>query len=380
MKVTHFYSGNMYGGVEVLLENFKRFESACPEMKPSYILCFEGTLSKQLRKHGAELKFVSAPTFRKPWTVLRARAELKKQLTELPPDVLVCHEMWNYAIAAPVARAMKIPLVIWHHNPPSISWLRYFVKFYQPDLAITCSQYVAQNMKGIVPERLVHPCNSILPPPESSHPDNRLRVRHQYGAAEGDVVIVCVTRLAAYKGQQVLVSAAALLKDLPFRIWITGRPATNDERLFLESLVKQCKETGLEDKVRFLGFVDNVRDLYAAADIYCQPNISPEPYGLTFIEALYAGLPVVSTGIGGTAEILNDGQQAYGITVPPRNHKKLADELRELINNEPLRHSFRKSGPLRAQKLGDPHRAVNAVADLLMPLLKGSARKERDKP
>jgi glycosyltransferase involved in cell wall biosynthesis len=47
----------------------------------------------------------------------------------------------------------------------------------------------------------------------------------------------------------------------------------------------------------------DVARLLAAADIHCQPNIGPEPFGITFIEALYAGLPLVTTSIGGAIEM-----------------------------------------------------------------------------
>ena len=50
-----------------------------------------------------------------------------------------------------------------------------------------------------------------------------------------------------------------------------------------------------------------------AADIHCQPNTAPEPFGLVFVEALYAGLPVVTTALGGALEILTD---ACGVLVP----------------------------------------------------------------
>ena len=50
----------------------------------------------------------------------------------------------------------------------------------------------------------------------------------------------------------------------------------------------------------------DVPRLLAAADIHCQPNISPEPFGIAFIEALAAGLPVVTSAIGGAIEIVDD--------------------------------------------------------------------------
>ena len=46
--------------------------------------------------------------------------------------------------------------------------------------------------------------------------------------------------------------------------------------------------------------------MMAAADIYCQPNLTAEPFGITFIEALHSRLPVVATALGGTREIVDE--------------------------------------------------------------------------
>ena len=68
------------------------------------------------------------------------------------------------------------------------------------------------------------------------------------------------------------------------------------------------------ERVAFLGARDDVPDLLAQADIFCQPNQSPEPFGIVFIEALQSGIPVVSSRLGGAAEIVDD---TCGILIPP---------------------------------------------------------------
>ena len=70
---------------------------------------------------------------------------------------------------------------------------------------------------------------------------------------------------------------------------------------------------GLAERVRFLGERADVPDLLGAADIHCQPNSSPEPFGLAFVEALHAALPVVTSDAGGAREIVTP---ACGVLVP----------------------------------------------------------------
>jgi peptidoglycan/LPS O-acetylase OafA/YrhL len=91
--------------------------------------------------------------------------------------------------------------------------------------------------------------------------------------------------------------------------------------------------------------------LLAAADIFCQPNTAPEGFGISLIEALVAGLPVVTTELGAASEIV-DG--ACGVLVPPANAPALAAVLRRLIQEPAWRHSLAGSGPARARTLCDP--------------------------
>ena len=66
--------------------------------------------------------------------------------------------------------------------------------------------------------------------------------------------------------------------------------------------------------MRWLGQRRDVPELLAAADIYCQPNVGAEPFGIVFVEALYTGLPVVTTALGGALEIID---ASCGVLVPP---------------------------------------------------------------
>ena len=67
------------------------------------------------------------------------------------------------------------------------------------------------------------------------------------------------------------------------------------------------------ERVRFLGQRSDIPDVLGAADIHCQPNVDPEPFGVAFVEALHAGLPVVTTAIGAAPEVVD---ATCGVLVP----------------------------------------------------------------
>jgi glycosyltransferase involved in cell wall biosynthesis len=124
----------------------------------------------------------------------------------------------------------------------------------------------------------------------------------------------------------------------------------------LEGLKNNAAQLGIADRVRFLDQRTDVTRLLAAADIFCQPNVSGEPFGIVFIEALYAQLPVVTTNIGGAREIVDD---SCGVLVPPGDAHALAESLRRLIADETQRSRLGRAGPVRARRLCDPATQLN---------------------
>ena len=82
-----------------------------------------------------------------------------------------------------------------------------------------------------------------------------------------------------------------------------GGAQRGHEARYLEALRAKAAKLGIGPRVNFLGQRGDIARLLAAADIYCQPNTGPEPFGITFIEGLYAGLPVVTTAMGGRSKL-----------------------------------------------------------------------------
>ena len=104
-------------------------------------------------------------------------------------------------------------------------------------------------------------------------------------------MILQTSRLEPWKGQRLLVEALGRIKHLP---WSLGSP---EDRLVLGGRFpararKVARELGIGERITFLGERTDISDLLAAADVFCQPNIEREPYGITVVEAMNAGLPI----------------------------------------------------------------------------------------
>lgn len=176
---------------------------------------------------------------------------------------------------------------------------------------------------------------------------DRGALRRDFRARSGlgdEPVIGCVGRIKLVrKGQEVLVKAAALLKQrgIRARYLIVGAPFPGNEA-HLVDLQKLVKELGLQDDVVFTGDMEDVRPAYAAMDMLILPSVHPEPFGKVVLEAMAMGLPVIATRQGGPLEAVVEGET--GFLVPSADDQALADRIGQLVADEELRRSCGEAG------------------------------------
>jgi glycosyltransferase involved in cell wall biosynthesis len=142
-------------------------------------------------------------------------------------------------------------------------------------------------------------------------------------------VVATVANLRPEKGHDVLLRAAALVRrqvpDVRFRIIGDG--------VLRQSLPQLASTLGVSDIVEFLGHREDVPALLAESDVFAFPSHTEAfPNGL--IEGMAAGLPVVSTAVGGMLELVESRRN--GLLVPPGDEHALAAALIELMRDEPL--------------------------------------------
>lgn len=116
------------------------------------------------------------------------------------------------------------------------------------------------------------------------------------------------------------------------------------------TLLAAAREAGVEDRVRLRPQVahDELRDVYAAADVVLFPVTWDEPWGLVPIEAMSVGRPVVATGTGGSGEYLRDGTNC--LTFTPGDAAGLASAVRRLADDPALRARLRSGGDATAAR------------------------------
>lgn len=169
----------------------------------------------------------------------------------------------------------------------------------------------------------------------------RDRVAAEVRARYGTPLIVFVGRLVTYKGLDVLLSA---MRDVPARLLVVGG---GPEEARLHAL---SRTLGLGDRVVFTGRLDAacLPGHMAAGDVGVLPSVTrAEAFGLSMVEMMSCGVPMVCTEVGTATSFVNvDGET--GLVVPPHDPAALAAALRRLLADEPLRRRLGEGARRRA--------------------------------
>lgn len=219
-----------------------------------------------------------------------------------------------------------------------------------------------------VPKGRIHVVESAVPPPAT--PWTRADVGRAFGVPDNTLLVATAARHHPVKGLDVLLAAVARLvreEHLPpFRVLLFGEgPDT-------ELLRAQAKQAGVAEQVAFVGFRADVRDILAGVDLFVLPSRA-EGFGLAALEAMAAGVPVVTTSVGNLPHLLDHGRA--GILVPSEDAGALATALGDLLRNPERRLALGAAARARYLEAFTPERMAEetmAVWDAVWQATDGS--------
>ena len=266
-------------------------------------------------------------------------------------DVLHCHHYSPFVygqLAALFARPLRI--VFTEHGRlsdggPSLKrrlvnpWIGRL-----PDAIYAVSEDLRRHMiaEGLPADRVRVVHNGIDPGARPT-PDDRAAARRALGIGSGALLVGTAGRLDPVKDLPVLLDAFAAL-----------RRARGDARLVVigdgaerHALQQRVQALGPDGGVTLTGYRGDVRRCLAALDIYVNSS-THEGVSLTILEAMAAALPVAATRVGGTPEVVLDGET--GLLVPPRSPASLARALTSLASDPAARRSMGHAGRCRVKR------------------------------
>jgi len=288
------------------------------------IMCPEkGPLTTMAKANKFETKNFTPPVSWIPSISFKA----KKIIDEVDPDLIHTRLSSAAAIGGYWGRKCKVPVLATIDKYPKVKYYR------NVSHLVGCSRAVTEHIvnAGIPPDKVSTIHNPILYDRYKKDLETRDKLRKEEGILPNNSVILGAGRFVDWKAFDVLLSSVSKLKDMNnWTLWLVG---DGPER---KKLVSMVKDLGLTERVKFWGFASDVRPFLWASDLFIQPSNKPEGFSLMLLEAMAAELPVIATSIGGTLDIVDEGENGW--MVGPNDVKGLASLIRQALESENLRN------------------------------------------
>lgn len=294
------------------------------------------------------------------WRILRLRPDVVLEDASVRPAVFLAN--WPLRLLG-IRVVLSVQDLMFDATGPR--WRRWasdiqtWLFLHSASTVIANSRYLAAEIEGfqVFSDRI-----KVLPPPGNLPTPSQSRI-HVHGPDETPVIL-CVGNLRSIKGQDLLLEAAAQLREERFTLRFVGAVKEN---LFAARLKARAAELGLTERVEFTGAKHGheLQEEYRRADIFALPS-RYESRGMVIQEAFGYGLPIVASAVGGVAESVIDHQN--GLLAPPGDVASLGRAILELIRSPQLRQRLGTNG--RRQAEGSPTWAefCSAFSDLIFEL------------
>lgn len=274
--------------------------------------------------------------------------------------VLVTNLSGDMKIASTAGRIAGVPKIIYRRgsaipirNSPINRYL--FRRVITKILAnsMETKRTILANNSDLVPDdkiRVIY--NGVYLPRYQQH------IEPLYQAKKGEIILGSAGRLSEEKGHLYLLEMMQYLEDngLRFKLLIAG------EGRLLQSLQKRARKLGVEERVEFLGFVEDMPAFFRSLDIFLLSS-HYEGFGYVIAEAMASYKPVVAFDIKSSAEIIKDGETGY--ITEPNNVRKMAERVLELAGNKALRERMGKKGRKRVEEMFSFEKNQEEVVELI---------------
>ncbi len=304
---------------------------------------------------------------------LRALQGLRQVIREVRPDLVSAHSTKAGLLGRLTARWAGVPVVVftahgWLFTEGTARWRR----LVGPALERWAARHttkiicVSEYDRQLALRYRIAPAYKLAMIRNGISPEPYLRaagedVRRELGLLDTRIVIT-VARLEPQKSPLTLLKALRHLSvEGAVSLWVGDGPLRRQVQQFASA-------NGLQRRVIFSGDRTDVPSLLASAEIFVLPS-RWEGLPLVVIEAMFAGLPVVATRVGGVSELVEDGKT--GILVPPNHPDALARAIRQLLDDRTLARTMGQAGRERALQEFTLDRMLSETerlyADLLRP-------------
>ncbi len=300
-----------------------------------------GRLEPDLEAAGGELIKLPLAT-KNPFVALINALRLARVIQKRRVDVVHARSRapaWSAWIAAKLTRTPFLTTFHGIYNARSAPKRFYNSIMAKGDLVIANSEYTREHILyhfRTPPERVIAiPRGADLSvfDLQAVQAEDIAAQRAAWHVAVGDArcVVIAPARLTRWKGQLVLIEAAAeLLKRRPGAMRLIFAGDAQGRTNYADAMQGAIDAAGLQEAVSIVGHLRNMPLAFAASDIAVFPVIEPEAFGRGAVEAQAMGVPVIASNLGGFTETVVEGETGY--LVPPGSASALAAALERMID------------------------------------------------
>ncbi|UCG50630.1 MAG: glycosyltransferase [Candidatus Latescibacterota bacterium] len=328
-RIGHVVQNLGIGGLERIVVSL--IDNVDPDRFLSSVYCLEdgGELMADVLQKGHEATALG----KKPGIDFRLPFRLARMFRRSGLDIVHCHNfggLFYGSIAGSLTRNASV--VYTAHGPvfPHRRRHAWFQRLPIVDRVITVSDFVrrsAINEAGLRTDKVITIANGIdVASLASCVAPETARHKANMGFGVDDPVIGLVARLSPEKNHTTLIEAfGRVVQEID-----TARLVLVGAGELREKLRDQVRQMGLADSVKFIGEQKDIGAILSVFDVFALPS-KEEGLGITLLEAMAVGVPVVATRVGGIPEIVEDG--VTGKMVPPGDPAKLAEAILWVLKN-----------------------------------------------
>jgi glycosyltransferase involved in cell wall biosynthesis len=359
------------GGAEAcLIDAIAVLREVRPHWSISLVISEDGPLADRAQQHGAEVHLLPFPTavaqlgdsgnssrsalagrlMSTSPSVLRYRSQLRSLLSRIKPDLVHTNGFKMHVLGA-LAKPLGSALV-WHihdyisSRPVMVRLMRRLSS--RADAIITNSKHVAEDTRNVIGARSpIVPILNVVDLNEFNPEGAALDLDQLSGlppAPPGTIRVGLIATLAWWKGHRLFLRGLAHVDhSLPVRgYYIGGAIYTTQSQESLEDLRVFSRELGIADRLGLTGIVSEPAAAMRALDVVVHASSEPEPFGRVIVEAMACGKPVVTTGLGGAAEIVSLGD--FSLIIDSSQPSSLANAISKLAADSDLRQRLGSNG------------------------------------
>lgn len=370
-RILYVIGGGEFGGAEQHLIGLVKTLNLA-EWTPHVAVFYEGEFAERLRQQQIPVTVLTPSDLAALWGM----SSLRQLIRKFQPAIVHTHGVRANLLGRLANKAEGSPakLVTTVHSVLKLDYPKFWKRFLFERFERWTWRYVdrfvlvSRAMKndflknGLPEERVTVIHNAIQLPDRPPVRPAFSKLREELGLPQESVLVGTVARLHPVKGHTYLIQAVKRLEtDYPdvHYVWIGGGDLQRQ-------LKEEVERKGLTSKILFLGVRQDVPELLPQLDLFVLPSIS-EGLSVAILEALLAGVPVVTTAVGGSPEVVEEGRD--GLLVPSQDPAALAQAIGHLLDDPQARTRMGQEGQRKVYREFSLERLVLETTGVYKSLL-----------